>query len=46
MDKMSFETTVRPFGNTGHITLPLSLVGKKVKVTVEVIELNKVESKK
>jgi putative transposon-encoded protein len=37
MDKMSFETTVRPFGNTGHITLPLSLVGKKVKVTVEVI---------
>ena len=26
MNKMSFETTVRPFGNTGHITLPVSLV--------------------
>jgi putative transposon-encoded protein len=37
MDKMSFETTVRPYGNTGHITLTLSLVGKKLKVTVEAL---------
>ncbi|WP_081430840.1 DUF2080 family transposase-associated protein [Methanococcus maripaludis] len=26
---------VKPFGNTGHITLPKKLIGKKVKIKIQ-----------
>ena len=34
---MSFETIVKQSGNGGRIILPKSLVGKKVKVTIQVM---------
>jgi putative transposon-encoded protein len=37
MNNMDFETVVRKFGNTGHITVPVSLVGKKVRVKIETL---------
>ena len=35
--KMEFTTTVRAVGNTGMITVPRALVGKRVKIILEVV---------
>lgn len=35
---ISFETTAKPIGNSSHIILPKSLIGKKLKVTIEIID--------
>jgi putative transposon-encoded protein len=37
LQSLSFETTVKKRGNSGGIYLPVSLVGKRVKVTIEVL---------
>ena len=34
---LQFETTVARRGNSGHISLPKNLIGKKVMVTIQVI---------
>ena len=34
---LEFETTVARRGNSGHISLPKNLIGKKVMVTIQVI---------
>ncbi|GAA0128723.1 putative transposon-encoded protein [Methanococcus maripaludis] len=31
----TIEKEVKPFGNTGHITLPKKLIGKKVKIKIQ-----------
>ncbi|MBA2861613.1 DUF2080 family transposase-associated protein [Methanococcus maripaludis] len=33
--KKPIEKQVKPFGNTGHITLPKSWIGKKVKIKIQ-----------
>lgn len=35
---MAWEATVKRVGNTGMVTLPKETVGKRVKITVEVLE--------
>ncbi|WP_204937073.1 DUF2080 family transposase-associated protein [Methanococcus maripaludis] len=34
-DEKTIERQVKPFGNTGHITLPKKLVGKQVEVKIK-----------
>ena len=36
--KMTFEIEVAPIGGSGHILVPKYLVGKNVRVTLEVID--------
>ena len=38
IDSMTFEYTVRKCGTSSHIILPASMVGRKVRVTVETLE--------
>lgn len=33
--KLEFTDTVRAFGNSAHVVLPRSVIGRKVKVTIE-----------
>jgi putative transposon-encoded protein len=33
--KKPIEKQVKPFGNTGHVTLPKKLIGKKVRIELE-----------
>ncbi|AEK19509.1 hypothetical protein GYY_03150 [Methanococcus maripaludis X1] len=33
--KKPIEKKVKPFGNTGHITLPKKLIGKKVIIKIQ-----------
>ncbi|HET7344512.1 MAG: DUF2080 family transposase-associated protein [Nitrososphaeraceae archaeon] len=35
IESMAFEYTVRKCGTSSHIILPASMVGKRVKVTIE-----------
>jgi putative transposon-encoded protein len=35
IDSMAFEYTVRKCGTSSHIIVPASMIGKRVKVTVE-----------
>jgi putative transposon-encoded protein len=35
---MTFQTIVKKSGNSGRIIIPVSLVGKKVRVTLEVLK--------
>ncbi len=35
IDSMTFEYTVRKCGTSSHIILPASMVGKRVKVTIQ-----------
>jgi putative transposon-encoded protein len=37
IDSMTFEYTVRKCGTSSHIILPASMVGKRVRVIVEMI---------
>ncbi|WP_104837538.1 DUF2080 family transposase-associated protein [Methanococcus maripaludis] len=34
-NEKTIEKNVKPFGNTGHITLPKKLVGKQVEVKIK-----------
>lgn len=36
--RMEWEATVKAVGHTGMITVPVSLLGKRVKVVLEVME--------
>ena len=36
--KMEWEATVKAVGNTGMVTVPRALIGKRVKVSIEVLE--------
>ena len=36
--KMEWEATVKAVGNTGMVTVPRALVGKRVKIILEVVE--------
>ena len=36
--RMEWEATVKAVGHTGMITVPVSLLGKRVKVVLEVVE--------
>ena len=35
IDSIAFEYTVRKCGTSSHVILPASMVGKRVKVTIE-----------
>jgi putative transposon-encoded protein len=37
LQSMTFETEIKQGGNSGRIIVPHSLIGKKVRVTVEVL---------
>ena len=37
LQSMTFETEIKQSGNSGRIIVPHSLIGKKVRVTLEVI---------
>lgn len=34
----SWSTTVRPWGNTGGVTVGKKFVGKKVQITIEILD--------
>ena len=38
IDSMTFENTVRKCGTSSHIILPASMIGKRVKVTIELCD--------
>jgi|GEM_PF-6293409 len=38
MKEMTFETEVKPFGNSAHITVDKLFLGKTVRVHIEVID--------
>lgn len=37
LSRLEFETSVRACGGSCHIPIPRKLIGKRVKVTVEVV---------
>jgi putative transposon-encoded protein len=38
IDSMTFEYTVRKCGTSSHIILPASMVGQRVRISVETLE--------
>jgi putative transposon-encoded protein len=38
IDSMTFEYTVRKCGTSSHIILPASMIGQRVRVTVEALD--------
>jgi hypothetical protein len=38
IDSMTFEYTLRKCGTSSHIILPASMIGKRVKVNIEIID--------